>query len=135
MTRRIFEVGDIVDYRHGGKLEVVFVDRGGWLPYQCCLPGGDTKKNAWFSQTDLREPAEPNSPHREGNNMKFVDFQETVAYEMRENFLVYIGVILLFVTTIIVWVAAAMLTNGITLVMTLSWLGYHLYRKTKDRDI
>ena len=67
--------------------------------------------------------------------MKFVDFQETVAYEMRENFLVYIGVILLFVTTIIVWVAAAMLTNGITIVMTLSWLGYHLYRKTKDRDI
>jgi len=46
MTRRLFEVGDTVDYRHGGKLEVVLVDRGADndLPYQNCLPGGDTKK-------------------------------------------------------------------------------------------
>ncbi|WP_127748540.1 hypothetical protein [Parasedimentitalea marina] len=46
MTRRLFKVGDTVDYRHGGKLEVVLVDRGADndLPYQYCLPGGDTKK-------------------------------------------------------------------------------------------
>lgn len=58
MARKLFEVGDIADYRHGGQLKVIFVDHGcrDGLPYQCCLPDGDPTKNAWFSQADLREP-------------------------------------------------------------------------------
>jgi hypothetical protein len=58
MGRKLFKVGDIVEYRHGGQLEVIFVDPKCTygLPYQCCLPGEDPMKNAWFAHSDLLEP-------------------------------------------------------------------------------
>jgi prepilin-type processing-associated H-X9-DG protein len=49
-----FKVGDTVEYRHGGRLTVLFVDPSGdRRPYQCGLEGGDPKQNAWFRESDL----------------------------------------------------------------------------------
>jgi hypothetical protein len=51
----MLQVDDVAHYRHGGMVRVLFVDKGcrDGLPYQCCLEGGNVKKNAWFHERDL----------------------------------------------------------------------------------